>query len=231
MADRNLPEHIANQLRRDILRGTLAPGATIKERDSAAGLAVSRTPMREAIRILANEGLVVLRPSRSPIVANPGLKEIADAIDVLRALELLSGELACRHATDDEIARIRAIHERMTEVYGKIDTLELFEIDMSFHLAIAAASHNAALAETHRAFLARLWRARYLSARRQSSRERVLRQHGAIVAGLEARDPARVQHEIQAHLEALLDNIRHLFADDTPAQGAPCKADGRAAEA
>ncbi|MDH3263627.1 MAG: GntR family transcriptional regulator [Paracoccaceae bacterium] len=227
MAERNLPEHIANRLRRDILRGALAPGAPIKERDSAAGMAVSRTPMREAIRILAKEGLVVLRPSRSPTVADPGLKEISDAIEVLRALELLSGELACRHATEDEIAGIRAIHERMSRLYGEIDTLDLFEIDMSFHLAIAAASHNAALAETHQAFLARLWRARYLSAKKRASRERVLRQHGNIVAGLEARDPARVQGEIRAHLEALLKNIRDIYADGPAGNEAGATADWR----
>jgi DNA-binding GntR family transcriptional regulator len=214
MAERNLPEHIANQLRRDILRGTLAPGVPIKERDGAAGMAVSRTPMREAIRILAKEGLVILRPSRSPIVADPSFSEIADAIEVLRALELLSGELACRRATDAEIAGIRAIHERMSELYDRIGTLELFEIDMSFHLAVARASRNEALAETHRAFLARLWRARYLSAKQRRNRERVVGQHGAIVAGLEARDPARVRAEICTHLAALAESIRDQYADE-----------------
>ncbi|MEQ9673915.1 MAG: winged helix-turn-helix domain-containing protein, partial [Roseovarius indicus] len=69
MAEGILAEQIANQLRRDILRGKLAPGASIKERDNAAEMGVSRTPMREAIRILAQDGLVILRPARSPIVA------------------------------------------------------------------------------------------------------------------------------------------------------------------
>ncbi|WP_343115617.1 GntR family transcriptional regulator [Ostreiculturibacter nitratireducens] len=213
MVEPSLPDHIANQLRRDILRGKLPPGSTIKERDNAADMGVSRTPMREAIRILAKEGLVLLRPSRSPIVANPSLKEISDAIDVLRALEVLSGELACDNATEREIADIRAIHERMTDLYGHVDKLELFEIDMGFHLAIAKASHNEALAETHNAFLARLWRARYLSASQPASRERVLRQHGGIVEGLERRDPKLVRKEIQAHLEHLALKIRHQFED------------------
>lgn len=231
MAEGTLPEQIANRLRRDILRGALAPGAPIKERNGAAGMAVSRTPMREAIRILAKEGLVILRPSRSPIVADPGFREIADAIEVLRALELLSGELACRHATDEEIAGIRAIHERMSELYDRLDTLDLFEIDMSFHLAIAAASHNEALAETHRAFLARLWRARYLAARQKRNRERVLRQHGAIVAGLEARDPARVQAEIQAHLASLAENIRDQYAGEPEAEASSGRAERRQSRA
>ena len=66
MVDANLATEIAARLRRDILRGELLPGAKVKERDNAEGLGVSRTPMREAIRILATEGLIVLAPSRSP---------------------------------------------------------------------------------------------------------------------------------------------------------------------
>lgn len=212
--DTNLPERVADRLRRDILRGRLAPGASIKERDNASEMGVSRTPMREAIRILAKEGLVILRPSRSPLVANPGLKEITDAVDVLRALELLSGQLACEQASDADIAGIRAIQQDMEERYDHLDTLDLFEIDMSFHLAIARASHNLSLAETHQAYLARLWRVRYISASRRRSRDRVLRQHGAIVAGLERRDPAAVKAEMASHLEHLVLNIRSRFEEE-----------------
>lgn len=211
VSSQTLPQRIANHLRREILRGNLAPGTAIKERDKAAELGVSRTPLREAIRILAKEELVLLRPARSPVVANPSLKEVTDAIEVLTALEVLSGRLACENATDAEIAEIRAIHEHMTTVYGKIDSLDLFEIDMNFHIAIARASHNPSLAETHGAYLARLWRARYLSARKKRSRERVLRQHGNIVAGLETREPALVVPEIESHLKHLAINIRDFF--------------------
>ncbi|MDZ4134172.1 MAG: GntR family transcriptional regulator, partial [Paracoccaceae bacterium] len=85
-AEHSLAEQIASSLRRDILLGKLAPGALIKERDSSADRGVSRTPLREAIRILASEGLVVLRPSRSPVVANPSLKEIIDDLVVMNTL-------------------------------------------------------------------------------------------------------------------------------------------------
>ncbi|MCB1332641.1 MAG: GntR family transcriptional regulator [Roseivivax sp.] len=214
MTENTLAETLANQLRRDILRGKLAPGAPVKERDHAAELSVSRTPMREAIRILAKEGLLILRPSRSPIVAAPSLEEITNAIDVLAALEALSGELACDRATEDEIAEIRVQQQRMAELYGKIDRIELFEMDMRIHSLIVAASHNPALQETHQAYLQRLWRARYLSASRKDSRERVLRQHGEIVEALEARDATAIKAAIHAHLEALVSNIREHFSSD-----------------
>ncbi|WP_116599406.1 GntR family transcriptional regulator [Primorskyibacter marinus] len=213
MTDNSLAEKIATSLRRDILRGALAPGAQIKERDSAQGMGVSRTPMREAIRILAKEGLVMLRASRSPVVADPSLKEVTDAIVVLAALETLSGKLACRNATDQDIANIRGIHEHFVKAYDHVDTLDLFEIDMSFHLAIASASHNTSLADTHRSYLERLWRARFLSARRRRARDRVLKQHGEIIAGLEARDVIRVTGQIEQHLEHLVLNIETYFEE------------------
>lgn len=215
MADATLANAIAYELRREILRGNLPPGAPIKERDNAERQGVSRTPMREAIRILAKEGLVQLRPLRSPVVADPSLAEIIEQVQVLHALEMLSGELACRNASDAEIAAIIAMKDRIEAIYGQADTLDLFELDMQFHCAIVAASHNTVLAETHGAFMARLWRARYLSARRKTTRDRVLRQHNAICEALRRRDVAAVKDQIGQHLAALVENIEDHFREES----------------
>ncbi|MEL6769145.1 MAG: GntR family transcriptional regulator [Pseudomonadota bacterium] len=213
MARPALALDIADRLRRDILRGRLLPGQPIKERDYAAEMAVSRTPMREAIRLLAQEGLVTLRPSRSPLVARPSMEEVTGALQVLRALETLSGELVCAVASDADIAEIRALGERFAALPDDTDPLELFEQDMAFHVAIARASRNAALAETHAAFLARLWRVRYLTGHQDRRRPRVLRQHNEIIAAFETRDAATAQAVIHAHLEDLTLNIADVYAE------------------
>lgn len=218
-AENSKAEAIAYELRREILRGSLAPGAPIKERDNAQRQGVSRTPMREAIRILAKEGLVQLRPLRSPVVADPSLREITDQIQVLHALELLSAELACERASEMEIAHIGTLKDRIEAIYGQADTLDVFELDMEFHTSIVRAAHNPSLAETHHAFMSRLWRARYLSARRKSSRERVLRQHHAIHAALLARDLTAIKAEVSAHLEAMVDNIAEHFREAADERG------------
>ncbi|SFD44115.1 GntR family transcriptional regulator [Roseivivax sediminis] len=211
MTEASLPEQIASELRRHILRGKLAPGAQVKERDNAAELGVSRTPMREAIRILAKEGLVVLRPARSPIVAKPSYKEISDAIEVLLALEKLSAEIACAEATADDLTELRRITDHMSEHFDTTDPLDMFEIDMSFHTAIARASHNDALAETHGAYLARLWRARYLTAIKRRNRDRVVAHHTAILEALEARNRDAARAAIDRHLGTLPHDIREVF--------------------
>lgn len=210
-SDDTLPAQIAEQLRRDILRGKLAPGATIKERDNAAEMGVSRTPMREAIRILATEGLVILRPARSPIVAQPSFKQIADNIEVLLALELMSADLACQTASDAQIAAVVEAQNNLERNYDVLDAIDIFELDMAFHIAIAEASNNKVLIDTHKSILARMWRARYLSARRARSRARVIRQHNLIVDGLVRRDPEMVRHNLQDHLDNLLGNVREYF--------------------
>lgn len=221
MQETPLAEQVAMQLRRAILRGTLAPGSPVKERDNAAELRVSRTPMREAIRILAKEGLIVLRPSRSPLVANPTLDEVQDAIAVLAALELLSGQLACARATREDLAYLGRIHRHMAEIYDTADPLDLFEVDMGFHKAIARASRNRALAETHGAYLARLWRVRYLTASLRRNRDRVIAQHEAILRGLERRDVEAVTAGIQLQLDGLSGSIALVL--EPPKTGAPGK--------
>ncbi|PTW51991.1 GntR family transcriptional regulator [Rhodovulum kholense] len=225
MAEQTRAEDIANRLRRSILHGTLPPGAPIKERDTAAEMGVSRTPMREAIRIIANEGLVLLRPARSPVVASPTLAEVRDAIEVLSALEMLSVRLACDRASEADLDEIRRLERELSDNFTTLDDIDRFEVDMAFHLAIVRAAHNPALAETHQSYLGRLWRARFLSARRKSSRDSVVSQHRAIVAGLEARDSAAAQASLQAHLDRLLANVRAFFETGTETEIGPDPSD------
>ena len=134
-----LAEQIAARLRREILRGTLPPGAQLRERDSAAAMGVSRTPMREAIRILAKDGLLVLRPARSPLVAAPTASEVRDQVIVLQSLEVLSAQLACDNATAEDLEALHALQGRILREIDDMDPLEAFELDMAFHLRVAQA--------------------------------------------------------------------------------------------
>lgn len=211
MPDPTLPEQIANQLRRDILRGKLSPGDSLKERDKSAELGVSRTPMREAIRIVAREGLITLRPARSPIVAMPDAKAVTDDVEVLLAIEKLSGELACERATPADIDGIAQIMQHMAEAFDTMDAVDMFELDMSFHSALALAAHNPPLAEIHSRFLARLWRARFLAAVKRRNRASVIEHHATILAALRARDAIAIREAIGIHLDRLTEDIADVI--------------------
>ena len=216
LADRTRPAALARLLRREILIGVLPPGSAIKERDHADRLGVSRTPLREAVRILAQEGLVTLRPLRSPLVAQPALEEVLAEIAVLRRLELFSGELACANASPAEIEAIGALVAAIARDHAQGDRLDVFDLDMQMHRAIVAAGHNAALMRTHGEYLARLFRVRFLSARERADAARVLADHDAMLRALQTRDAALMDAAITAHFDGLERNISRLLG---PASG------------
>lgn len=213
-----LADHIAAQLRHNILRGTLPPGTLIKERDTAAEMHVSRTPMREAIRILAKEGLVLLRPARSPIVARLDAKAVADQAQVLIALEILSAQLACQHATPEDIAHLTQLCHDMARDFAGSSAQQIFERDMAFHSALAQASQNRALAETHQRYLQRLWYPRFLAAEIRRSAQRVLGEHDDILRAIGQCDADAARRAVETHLRQLASDIHAQIAAQQPGE-------------
>ncbi|MCV3271843.1 GntR family transcriptional regulator [Roseobacter sinensis] len=217
---RSLASEAADNLREFIMLGKLAPGMPVRERDLASAFGISRTPLKEALRILESEGLIVYGPTRRPFVADPSLREINDWLRVQGALEALAGELACGAATDaelDEIARINASIKEARDADGQ---LEAFRRDMTFHEAIVAASGNAALRETHASYNARLWRVRFLSSQRLAGREATRREHLEIVEALKARDVSAARRALTQHLRTAETNIAAAMAEATEQEGA-----------
>jgi DNA-binding GntR family transcriptional regulator len=211
---RSLSAEAADALRELILLEKLAPGTPVPERDLAEGLGISRTPLKDALRILETEGLVEYGPTRRPRVADPSLEEIEQNITVLSALEALAGELACVQATAAQITEIQALDHRMRTMPAKSSTLEFFHLDMDFHSSIVAASGNEPLAATHKQYNARLWRARFMSSRQRDRRDNTLAEHGAITQALAARDAATTAAELRRHLASTIVNLRHIRTPD-----------------
>lgn len=204
---RSLAADAADTLREFILLGKLAPGVPVRERDLSEAFGISRTPLKEALRILEGEGLIVYGPTRRPRVADPSLDEINDWLRVQGALEALAGELACELASEDQIVEIAKINDSIMEARDADGQLEAFRRDMRFHEAIVAASGNDALAETHATYNARLWRVRFLSSQREASRDATRREHLEIVEALRARDKAAARVALQTHLQTAEANI------------------------
>ncbi|PSL14803.1 GntR family transcriptional regulator [Shimia abyssi] len=211
---RTLAEEAADNLREFILLGKLAPGTAIPERDLADALGVSRTPLREALRLLEIEGLVEYSATRRPRVADPSLHELTQYISVLGALEALAGEMACIEATMAEIAEIVRLGARMSKNSSRLEPLEFFQLDMQFHAAIVEASRNEPLIETHRQYNARLWRARFLSSQQVDRRDNTLAQHADITDALQRRDAKATRRALRDHLKSTIENIARIHSDD-----------------
>ena len=143
-----LPDKVAGLLRDMIVQDVLVPGQRIRERSLAEQLEVSRTPLREAMKVLATEGLVELSPNRGALVASPSPQQVQDMLQVLGVLEGLAGELACARASQDQIDEIQALHYEMLASYARKDRLGYFKLNQKIHQAIVAASGNVSLIET-----------------------------------------------------------------------------------
>lgn len=206
---RSLAEEAADTLREFILLGKLEAGQPVPERDLATALGISRTPLKEALRILETEGLVTYSATRRPSVANPTLEELGENLAVIGVLEALAGELACARAKDEEIAAVAGLCERMIKAPDDIDPLDFFRWDMDFHQAIVDAARNAPLRETHKKFNARLWRARFISSKFRAGRDSTLGQHEDIVAALQSRNARETAHHLRVHLETAVKNIAY----------------------
>ena len=115
----SLHDETVSRLRALITDGALRPGSRIDERELCERFGVSRTPLREALKVLASEGLVELLPHRGSRVTRLSAPELRDAFEIVAALEALAGELACRRITDAQIDDIAAVHARMEEHYRR----------------------------------------------------------------------------------------------------------------
>ena len=197
----------ADSLREFILLGKLAPGVPVRERDLADAFGISRTPLKEALRLLEAEGLIEYGPTRRPFVADPSLEQILDWLKVQGGLEALAGELCCSVASDQDIDQIAALSADHVKLNSAGKPLEAFRCDMEFHSAIVAASGNQALVETHTTYNARLWRVRYLSSQRRVGLAKTEEEHAKIVAALQARDIARSREALREHLQTAEQNI------------------------
>lgn len=204
---RSLSAETAEKLRELILLEKLPPGMHIPERDLAEALGISRTPMREALRTLAIEGLVEFTATRRSRVANPSIDELRDSMTVLATLEALGGELACTTATDGEITAIAELNQKMIDCTDSFSAFRFFKTDMAFHSSIIAATLNQALIDTHQQYNAKLWRARFMSSKRKQGRAKTLQQHQDITTALIARNASGVAQAMRGHIETAIDNL------------------------
>jgi DNA-binding GntR family transcriptional regulator len=198
---RSLHDELVERIRDMIIEGQLAPAMRIHEGQLGKALGVSRTPLREALKFLASEGLVELVPGRGAVVRKLTQKDVRDMLDVLGAIETLGGRLACRNASDADIAALRRVHDEMMRFYRARNRLEYYRRNQAIHSGIAQLSGNALLASMHQVIQARLKRIRFIGNEEPAKWAGAVGEHEEMIAALEARDAARLAAVIARHLD------------------------------
>jgi DNA-binding GntR family transcriptional regulator len=211
-----LPRHtlhdlLVERLRAQIVEGTLAPGEKVNEKALCEAFGVSRTPLREAMKVLAHEGLVVLTPHRGAQVSHLTLADFEQAFPVIGALEALAGELACAQATDREIEDIAELHRKMEKAWKKRDRAAYFRLNQEIHEAMARAARNPVLDQMRGMLSGRVARARYFANISTPRWDQAMKEHDEILAALTARDGERLGGVLKAHLAHKLETLRGVL--------------------
>lgn len=197
---RLLAEEVLERLRDLIIQGELAPGVKLNERVLCEHLRTSRTPVREAIKYLASEGLVELLPNRGAIVTPVTATTVREMFVVLGALEALAGELACASASDADIAEIRALHYQMLAHHARGELAPYFRCNQEIHLRLVGCSGNATLVNTYRSLNGHVRRARYMANLSRERWDHAVEEHQNILDALMRRDGAVLAVLLRSHL-------------------------------
>lgn len=209
-----LHEDVVARLRNILLDGEIPPGARIPERDLCARLRISRTPLREALKVLAAEGLVLLLPNRGARAAKLTGKDVQDLFDVCQGLEALAGELACERIADRQLDAIAQMHAAMARHFRANELLQYYHYNRQIHEAIVTAAGNPVLSALYESVTARIRRARYVTPMTPERWARALQEHEAILNALLRRDGFGLAHILRAHLRHKREEvIRAGFAD------------------
>ena len=196
----SLHDHAAQRLRQMLVEGKIKPGAKLNERELSEALKVSRTPLREAIKMLAAEGLVELLPNRGAIAVALTEDDVLNTFEVMAGLEAQSGELAAERITDAELAEIRAMHFEMLAAWTRRDLPAYYRINAAIHSAINVAAKNPVLASTYARVNARLQALRFRSNQNEEKWDAAVSEHQQMVAALQKRDGAAMRKVLTQHL-------------------------------
>lgn len=209
---RTLHDELLDRLRDLIIDGDLAPGSKVPEKALCEQFGVSRTPLREALKVLASEGLVTLTPNRGAMVSELTLSDLEDAFPVMGALEALAGEMACAAITDREVSEIRALHDRMVRHFEKGDVGAYFKVNQQIHERILDAAGNQTLGTLYRGLAGRVRRARYLANMSEERWAAAIAEHEEIMTALESRDGTGLARILKTHLANKFETVKESLA-------------------
>lgn len=194
--DRPLREVIRDTLRTRIFDGHYAPGTRLIERDLAAEFNVSRLPVREALRMLVQEGLVAERASRGSVVAGLSDKEVEDLFDVRLSLEVLACRLAARRATPVDVARLEGLLDRAADALSRGSINEAHRANSEFHDEVTRIADNGFLRTALEPLQGRMhWLFRHVT-----DLSELVQEHRDLLAAIASGDPERAAAQSAHHV-------------------------------
>lgn len=210
-----LHEELVERLRNLVVEDVLKPGEKVPEKQLCDSLGVSRTPLREALKVLASEGFVILQANRGARVASVTREELENTFPVLAALEQLVGELACQQMDAAGFQRIESSHKDMLSAYEARDRQAYFKANQDIHQALIQGARNDILENHHKLLAARVRRARFMANLSDERWAQAIDEHEAMMELLKARDADGLGKTMKLHMMNKLSAlVKALEAED-----------------
>lgn len=217
MAKEFVHNNLLSGLREVFIRGDVPAGEKVPEAALCERFGVSRTPLREVLKVLAAEGHVELLPNRGARVRELSLEEVEGLFSVAGALEALAGEQACERITATELQELSALHEQMKEAYLRLDMAPYYALNRQIHEAIVRATRNPVLETQYGMVNARIRQVRFASPMSPSIWSRAMAEHEGMLNALQRRDSAAMAGILKTHLkhksQAIVQAIREHAAE------------------
>jgi len=207
----NLHEAIFQKLRLLLVEGKIAPGSKLNERELAESLNVSRTPIREAIRRLAADGLVELIANRGAIAVQLSITDVIHTFNVIADLEGFSGELAANNISDTALSELEALQYEMMASYARRDLYSYYKLNLRIHHLINQAANNPVLAKLFSQVNAQIEALRFRSNQDGVKWEKAVEEHQEMLDALKARDSGRMRKIMIQHVQNKRDVVVQLL--------------------
>ncbi len=213
----SLHEAIFQKLRSLLVEGAIAPGSKLNERELAERLHVSRTPIREAIRRLAADGLVELIANRGAIAIQLSLADVIHTFDVIAQLEGYSGELAAKNISNATLSELEALQYEMMASYARRDLSSYYKLNLGIHHLINQAANNPVLSQLFTQVNARIEALRFRSNQNGVKWEKAVEEHQEMIDALKSRDSERMRKVMIQHVMNKRDVVIELLNSEANA--------------
>ncbi len=209
----SLHVELTDRLRDMIVEGVLTAGEKVPEKTLCEKLGVSRTPMREALKVLAAESLLTLEPNRGARVRAITIEDLEEVFPLMGAFEALAGELACRNITKAQLADIKKAHNQMLRHFHNEDMPEYFRYNQQIHEIIMDAAANPTLKTMYKSLAVRVRRARYLANMSSERWQQAVDEHEEIIDALENQDGQLLGAILKRHLMNKFETVRQWLGE------------------
>ncbi len=207
-----LTDQVAARLRTLLIEGHIAPGHKLNERVLCEKLHVSRTPLREAIKLLAQEGLVDLLPNRGAMAVRLTETDVMHSFELLAGLEAMSGQFAAQRITAPALAELRAKHHEMLAAWERRELSAYYRLNAAIHAGINEAAANPVLTATYQRINARVQSLRFRTNQDEAKWARAVKEHEQMMQALADRDGAALGQVLTEHLRHKRDTVLALLS-------------------